>query len=54
MIDVGSTVPLKANPPIVVTLVGIVTEVNPVCEKAHGPIETTLVGIVTDISPEHP
>jgi hypothetical protein len=37
---------------MVVTLVGIVTDVSPVPWKAESPIEVTLVGIVTDVSDE--
>ena len=45
----------KANPPILVTLLGMVISVKPVQpEKAYHPIVVTPSGIVTDVKPEQP
>ena len=45
----------KAERPIEVTLLGIVTVVKPVQpSKAHIPIEVTLLGIVTVVKPVQP
>ena len=47
--------PSKAYAPIVVTLLGIVTEVRLIQpEKALSPILVTLLGIVTEVRPLQP
>ena len=47
--------PWKALEPILVTLLGIVTEVKPLQEeKASSPIFVTLLGIVIELKPLHP
>ena len=52
IIDGDSGVPAKAKPPILVTLLGIVTDVSPKHDSnALPPIEMTPVGIETDVSP---
>ena len=48
--EVREVQPLKAYPPIVVTLLGMVTEVRELQPlKANCPIVVTLLGMVTEI-----
>ena len=47
--------PEKADSPIDVTLLGMVTEVRPEQpEKADHPMDVTLLGMVTEVKPEQP
>ncbi len=52
VIELSSLQPPKATIPMLVTLLGIVTEVKPLQpEKAPLPMLVTLLGIVTEVKP---
>ena len=52
--DVKPLQPAKAPSPILVTELGIVTEVRPLQpKKAYSPILVTEFGIVTDVKSQH-